>query len=363
MGLLTVSNLQKSFGKTLVLDGVSFEIKQGECIALLGPSGCGKSTTLRCIAGLESPDDGRVELGGKLLNDGAHVVPPQERNMGLVFQSYSVWPHLTVFDNVAFGMKLRRVKSGEIRERVTRILEMMKLGHLADRRSWQLSGGQLQRVAVARTLVVEPKLVLFDEPLSNLDAKLRLYMRVEIRSLLKRLGLSAVYVTHDQSEASVVADKVAVMNEGRIEQIGSWNDLYYEPASQFVAGFMGAGNVMDGTILAVNEDGVRVRLGEALADVTIVSQKAFAATPGKQIRVYVPPEAISLCSVGAGACSARIESVLPGPGVCELEIDFGGKVKLSAVKLSTDDRPQAGVECGVRFDSRYLRVLEEVSGP
>lgn len=357
MSLLSVVNLNKHYGRTSVLKGVSFELEEGECIALLGASGCGKTTTLRCIAGLEQLDGGQIRLQDRLLNDHGRAVAPQERNMGMVFQSYSVWPHLTVFENVAFGLKLRRIGVAEIRERVSRILGMMGIEQLAQRRSWQVSGGQLQRVALARTLVVEPKLVLFDEPLSNLDAKLRLHMRVEIRLLLKRLGMSAVYVTHDQSEASVVADKIAVMNEGWVEQIGSWEDLYYSPGSRFVADFMGSGNLLDGTVLEVTGTSSRVRLGKALATVSAEVGAGGETRPGEQVRVYVPREAVMLRPAGQGICAGRIEAVLPSAGVFEVTVSFGESGKLSAVKLSTDDLPAEGAECGVDFDARYLRIL------
>ena len=357
--LLRVDALQKQFGATTVLRSVSFDLAEGECIALLGPSGCGKTTTLRCVAGLEQPDAGQILLEDRLLNGNGKSVAPQERQMGLVFQSYSVWPHLTVYENVAFGLKLRGVKAAAIRERVGGILDLMDIGPLAQRRSWQLSGGQLQRVALARTLVVEPRLVLFDEPLSNLDAKLRLYMRVEIRSLLKRLGMSAVYVTHDQSEASVVADRIAVMNGGRIEQLGSWADLYHAPVSRFVADFMGAGNLLEATVVADMGDGVRVEAGGGLPQWTVAQRSGPPAKPGQRVQLCVPREAVTLLAAGAGACRGTVAGVLPGPGVFELLISLDGDRTLSTMRLAGSAVPAEGEACGLDIDESRIRMLAD----
>ena len=314
---LSVSSLTKRFGPVTVLSDVSFELGQGECIALVGPSGCGKTTTLRCIGGLEHADSGNISLEGETLSEGARAVIPQDRHMGMVFQSYSIWPHLTVFENVAFGLKLRRVSRAETEKRVRDCLALMNIGHLAERKSFQLSGGQLQRVALARTLVVEPKLVLFDEPLSNLDAQLRAHMRTEIRALLKRLNMSAVYVTHDQSEASVVADRTAVMHQGRIKQIGAWKDLYFTPSSRFVAEFMGAGNLLDGLVrgtegnqVIVDVKGTTLRIDKGRC--------AFEPQTGSAITVYAPREAVVLSARDASKITGKVTQVLPGPSIFEV---------------------------------------------
>src|SRR5262245_58029327 len=213
---------------------------EGEFFSLLGPSGCGKTTTLRCIAGFETPSGGAITLGGRRLDDR----PPHRRDVGLVFQNYALFPHLTVFDNIAFGLRLRRADKAEIARRVGQMLELVDLPSLGARYPAQLSGGQQQRVAIARSLVLEPSLLLFDEPLSNLDLKLRIQMRDELRLLQRRLGKTAVYVTHDQSEALALSDRIAALSQGRIEQIGTPAEIYEQPASAFVADFIGSSNVL-----------------------------------------------------------------------------------------------------------------------
>jgi iron(III) transport system ATP-binding protein len=355
--LLDVSELTKKFGAVDVLSGVSFTLSPGECVALVGPSGCGKTTTLRCIGGLDFADSGSIVLSGRLLSDGPHGVVPQKRDMGMVFQSYSVWPHLTIFENVAYGLRLKGMAPGEIKRRVDSIMEMMAIGHLATRRSHQLSGGQLQRVALARTLVAEPKLVLFDEPLSNLDAQLRLHMRVEIRSLLKRLGMSAVYVTHDQSEASVVADRTAIMHEGKIKQLGTWKDLYFAPGSRFVAEFIGGGNIIDGIV--TESGGADIRVGFSGSDKSVTVRREKAPLQGRQgdkVSVYVPREAVKLGAKGRGLCDARVTQVIAGPAVFELalESEIGD---LMALSLATDAMPAVADECSIDFDQSHVSIF------
>lgn len=349
---LSVSSLTKRFGSVTVLSDVSFELGKGECVALVGSSGCGKTTTLRCIGGLEHADSGSIRLEGRTLSDGPRAVAPQDRQMGMVFQSYSVWPHLTVFENVAFGLKIRRISKPDIAKRVRDCLALMNIGHLAERKSFQLSGGQLQRVALARTLVVEPKVVLFDEPLSNLDAQLRAHMRTEIRALLKRLNMSAVYVTHDQSEASVVADRTAVMHQGRIKQIGAWKDLYFMPASRFVAEFMGAGNLLDGSVKGAEGDQVVVEVNGTTLRID-KSRCASELQIGSPITVYAPREAIVLSSYGTSPMAGRVTQVLPGPSIFEVGVvtPLGA---LTTVKVATDDIPQVGEQCSVALQPAHL---------
>ncbi len=239
-------NLTKKFGEVVAVDHISLEIKDGEFMTLLGPSGCGKTTTLRMIAGLEIPTDGEIYLGDKLVSSPAKniFVPPEKRNIGMVFQNYAVWPHMTVFDNVAYPLKIKKVPKDEIARRVKQVLELVKLGGMENRYPHQLSGGQQQRVALARALVMEPEVLLLDEPLSNLDAKLREEMRFEIRELQKKLGITIVYVTHDQAEAMAMSDRIAVMNRGHIHQVGSPIEIYRRPADSFVAGFIGLANFL-----------------------------------------------------------------------------------------------------------------------
>ncbi len=246
-----VDHLTKHFGKVEAVSDVSFSVSRGEMISLLGPSGCGKTTTLRCIAGLDTPNDGRITIGGTTVSDPAQglEVPPEKRSIGMVFQSYAIWPHMNVFQNVAFPLKLKKMPSAEIQEKVQNTLNLVGLGTFSDRPATDLSGGQQQRVALARALVAEPQLVLFDEPLSNLDAKLRDYMRVELLSLQKQINFTAIYVTHDQREALALSDHLIIMKDGRIDQIGRPDGVYKSPRTSFVADFMGASNTLEGTVL------------------------------------------------------------------------------------------------------------------
>src|SRR5436190_11700372 len=260
MALLEVVDLVKTFaaakgelrGRVFAVDHVSLEVQEGELFTLLGPSGCGKTTTLRSIAGLEIPDGGTISLGGRVLFSSTTKVkvPANQRGLGMVFQSYAIWPHMNVFENVAFPLKVlprgKRPGRSELRARVERALAVVKLEQLASRDATALSGGQQQRLALARALVMEPALLLLDEPLSNLDAKLRHLLRFELKRLQRELKITTVYVTHDQSEALALSHEIAVMKDGRIQQIGSPRDIYERPSSAFVADFVGSTNFLDG---------------------------------------------------------------------------------------------------------------------
>ena len=238
---VAVRGLVKRFGATVAVDGVDFDVQAGHFFTLLGPSGCGKTTTLRMIAGLEKPDAGEIRVGDRVVSapERRTFVPPERRGMGMVFQSYAVWPHMTVFENVAFPLVERKVERSEIRKRVAATLEQVGLAQLADRPAPALSGGQQQRVALARALVANPEVLLLDEPLSNLDARLREQMRAEIHGMQRRLGITTIFVTHDQLEAMTLSDRVAVMRDGRIEQIGTPREVYERPASKYVMDFIG----------------------------------------------------------------------------------------------------------------------------
>lgn len=246
MSNIVINKVTKAFGDVVVLKEFTEEFKDGEFITLLGPSGCGKTTMLRIIAGFEKPTTGEVSIGGKVVSSSSVFVPPEKREIGMVFQSYAVWPHMNVFDNVAYPLKIKKVPKAEIKKKVMDILEVVHLSQYADRMPNQLSGGQQQRVALGRALVAEPKLLLLDEPLSNLDAKLRESMRYEIKEIQKRLGITVVYVTHDQVEAMTMSDRVFVINQGVIQQIGSPIEIYRNPANQFVANFVGKVNFAKG---------------------------------------------------------------------------------------------------------------------
>ena len=260
---VVVQNLVKRYGPVTAVHGVDLSIAEGEFIVLLGPSGCGKTTTLRCIAGLEEVSEGQIVIGDRVVSSPTLSVPPEKREIGMVFQSYAIWPHMSVSDNVAFGLKLKGQNKSEIQDRVEQALKTVGLGQYGARGASQLSGGQQQRVALARAIVLEPGVLLFDEPLSNLDAKLRERMRFELRDLQTRLGVTSIYVTHDQQEAMVIADRVVLMHEGRIDQIGPPAEIYSRPVSRFGAEFIGLANIMRGEIVGTG-DGTRVRVGDGM---------------------------------------------------------------------------------------------------
>jgi ABC-type Fe3+/spermidine/putrescine transport system ATPase subunit len=281
---IAIDGVRRSFGSVTAVSDVSLDIEDGEFFTLLGPSGCGKTTLLRMIAGFTELDAGAIRFGDKRVD----TLPPHKRNIGMVFQNYAIFPNLSVAGNVAYGLKARQVASDEMGQRVGEALALVRLDGLGERWPHQLSGGQLQRVAIARALVIRPEVLLLDEPLSNLDARLRVDMRGEIRDLQQRLGITTVYVTHDQEEALAVSRRIAVMQSGRIEQLGSPEDIYRHPDNLFVAEFMGTTNVLDGVVECRDQGTVRVRLGDVV--VPVESHLDFAA--GERVRVCVRPEAL-----------------------------------------------------------------------
>ncbi|MBI4523681.1 MAG: ABC transporter ATP-binding protein [Deltaproteobacteria bacterium] len=261
MAVVTVTNLRKYFGVIPAVDGISLEIQEGEFVTLLGPSGCGKTTTLRLIAGLEENDAGEIWIGGRIVSaphNGVFVLP-EKREIGMVFQSYAIWPHMTVFENVAFPLRIRHLGRAVIREKVEKVLTLTGIEDLASRLATQLSGGQQQRVAIARAFAVEPAVLLMDEPLSNLDAKLRDHMRFELRELQRRTGVTTIYVTHDQAESMVLSDRIVVMNKGRIEQVGAPQEIYESPRSKFVSDFVGLVNLIEVDVLDLSGEKCRLR--------------------------------------------------------------------------------------------------------
>jgi ABC-type Fe3+/spermidine/putrescine transport system ATPase subunit len=291
---ISVQNLVKRYGDRAVIDHVSFEIADGELVSLLGQSGCGKTTTLRCIAGLEQPESGRIEIDGQVVfdSDAGIMVEPYRRSIGMVFQSYAIWPHLSVFENVAFPLRIRREKRAVVEQRVMRALEMVGLGALRDRPSQQLSGGQQQRIAVARAIVHAPAVLLFDEPLSNLDARLRDRTRAEIRRLQRELSVATVYVTHDQAEALSLSDRILVMHAGCIRQQGTPQEIYARPCDPFVADVVGQTNFFDITITGLRAGGVE---GCGPGDVPIhaMGRGAIGAASGVMVRpdrLVIAPE-------------------------------------------------------------------------
>jgi len=277
---------------------VSIDIAPGTFVTLLGPSGCGKTTTLRMIAGFESPDEGEVYLGGEAIN----ALTPNKRDTAMVFQSYALFPHYNVFDNVAYGLRLRKLPKEEIEEKVRSILELVEMSGMETRMTNQLSGGQQQRIALARALVVEPGVLLFDEPLSNLDAKLRVTMRTEIRRIQQTLGITAIYVTHDQSEAMSISDTIIIMNKGEIAQVGTPMNIYYHPNSEFVADFIGEANFLDGVFHS--REGTDCRVDIQGHEMLVESESNLSA--GQPCKVVLRPEAIHIGAQGVLPCTVEL---------------------------------------------------------
>lgn len=296
---VVVKNLRKDFGGITVLHEVSFIIKDGEFFTLLGPSGCGKSTTLSCLAGLEQPTSGSIAVGNTVLVDGHSnkFIPPEERNLGMVFQSYALWPHMTLAENLAMPLNIRKVPKAEQKTLIHDALDKVGLAHLSKRYPHQLSGGQQQRVALARALVYSPKVLLLDEPLSNLDAKLREQARVWLKRLQADLGITTVYVTHDQEEALAMSDRIAVMSGGKMLQVAPPHDIYERPATAEVAAFIGRSNFIDGTVVTARGGAATVRLDESGETVNVAASDQAAA--GDLVTVAFRPEKVFLTSHGA----------------------------------------------------------------
>jgi iron(III) transport system ATP-binding protein len=313
---------------------VSFEVAEGQFFTLLGPSGCGKTTTLRSIAGLERPRVGEITLGGRVLysTDRRVFVAPSERNIGMVFQSYAIWPHLTVFENAAFPLKVgrRRLGAGEIRERVMRVLATVALEALADRDATRLSGGQQQRLALARALVMAPQLLLLDEPMSNLDAKLRHRMRFELKRIQRELGITTVYVTHDQSEALALSHAIAVMKEGRIVQVGSPHDVYERPRDRFVADFVGTTNLLDATVAAHAAEAGYYRVGTALGELRACAVEALRN--GEAVALSVRPEDVALSEQrpdGENVCEGIVSGKVFLGDAVDFQVQVGDRLVLA----------------------------------
>jgi spermidine/putrescine transport system ATP-binding protein len=291
--VVVLDQVVKHFGSMVAVDRLSLEIRRGEFFSMLGPSGCGKTTTLRLIGGFESPDEGMVRLDGQDVTD----LPAYKRNVNTVFQSYGLFPHLSIFDNVAFGLRRRKVAAKEVERRVTEALELVNLAGYGKRRRSQLSGGQQQRVALARALVNRPQVLLLDEPLGALDLKLRKQMQLELKRIQKEVGITFIFVTHDQEEAMTISDRIAVMNKGRIEQLGPPEEVYERPATEFVAEFLGASNLLDGTYRG-SHDGLG--LVDLASGATIRIPTAQGWRTGERLRIGVRPEKIEILAAGEG---------------------------------------------------------------
>ncbi len=353
---LVLDNVNKTFtsrggvGEVTAVDGVSLNIQRGDLVTLLGPSGCGKTTTLRLIAGFEFPTSGRILLDGQAIND----LPPHKRDMSMVFQSYAIFPHLNVFENIAYGLNVQKRPRDEIKRRAAKVLELVELTGLENRAPNQLSGGQQQRVALARALIMEPKVLLMDEPLSNLDAKLREQMRTEIRRIQKSLGITSVYVTHDQVEAMTLSDQVVVMNKGKIEQIGSPTEIYRRPATRFVADFIGRANFVEATVRD-RQDGHLVL--DALGTTLTALTPAATLRPGDPATLVLRPEMVEIDSPQAHVAGIVRRAAYLG-NVIEYDVEVAGQM-LSLIERDprrTVIHPE-GQTVKVRFLEDCLYVL------
>jgi iron(III) transport system ATP-binding protein len=353
---LDVSELRKQFsvGRPAI-DGVSFVVPAGEIVVLLGPSGCGKTTTLRCVAGLEHPTAGTISIAGRVVSSPAHgiLLPPRLRDIGMVFQSYAVWPHMTVRQNVVYPLKHRKIRRGDAGRMVDEVLELVGLSEYADRAVVALSGGQMQRVALARSIVYRPQLLLLDEPLSNLDAKLRLRLRDDLRRILKQAGMTALYVTHDQAEAVVLGDRIGVMRDGKLLQMGTPDEIYNRPADLFVANFTGATNELTGTLLERNGAFGLVDIGGGNR---IEAMLLHGVGTGENVRIALRPENIALgAPSGRNTFDARVLDRRYQGTQTAYDIDLAGH-RLEALELGTAARHEVGANVPVSLPRDALWV-------
>ena len=357
MSKVKVVNLVKKFDKTIAVNGISFDVKDGEFIVLLGPSGCGKTTTLRCIAGLETPDEGEIYIDDKLVND----LPPKDRDVAMVFQSYALYPHMTVYGNLSFPLKMRKLPKDEIDKKVKEVAKLLNIDHLLDRKPRQLSGGEMQRVALGRALVRTPRVFLMDEPLSNLDAKLRVYMRAELKKLQRDLKITTIYVTHDQAEAMAMADRIAVMNKGKILQYSEPHDVYEKPANIFVAGFIGSPpmNFIKASILEKDSKIIldagffQYELGRDLGE--IVKRGAS----GSEIIIGFRPEHMLLSRERQANSVFQADVYVIEPMGSRIIVDLkAGEYLLKAVAPPTAEIPPPGQKVWVGFSVERLHVFD-----
>jgi iron(III) transport system ATP-binding protein len=352
---LNLEHVSKSFnahdgkGEVHAVDDVTLTILQGEFLTLLGPSGCGKTTTLRLIAGFETCTTGRIILDGKDIT----LQPANKRDMAMVFQSYALFPHMSVFDNIAYGLKVRNLSRSVIREKVQQALDLIGLPALGDRRPDQLSGGQQQRVSLARAMVMEPRVLLFDEPLSNLDAKLRVQMRTEIRGLQRRLQTTSVYVTHDQAEAMSLSDRIVVMNSGKIEQIGTPDEIYRRPSSRFVADFIGRANFVDAPVESVDGDTVVVTLLGQTIPVQVKTKHAVGDTMTAVLR----PEGLQLCN-DPNCLQVQVEQAMYLGSQVDYIVRFNNEIlEITQSDPNAGEIFSEGQTVGVDFSKDNLHLL------
>jgi ABC-type Fe3+/spermidine/putrescine transport system ATPase subunit len=352
---LKLSGVSKRYGDFFAVDSIDLELQSGEFVSLLGPSGCGKTTTLRMIAGFVDPTAGIIEMDGQVLSSPAGSVPPDRRQMSMIFQSYAIWPNMTVQQNVAFGLELRRMPNAEVKRRVGEMLEVVHMNHLADRYPAELSGGQQQRVALARAIVIRPSVLLLDEPLSNLDATLREEMRFEIRRLHDEFRVTTVYVTHDQAEAMVTSDRIAVMNHGHIEQVGEPRALYNKPTTRFVAGFIGRTNFIEGTSNGheISFDGFALPRSAFERDVPSAGKLVFSVRPHSMRLSDVPSTTRDGCtSIGV----IVVERAFLGEHWDYIVRPRDGALTLKVTTSPLDDFP-IGATAWLEFEPRQMASI------
>ena len=350
--ILKVHHLSKNYHtieeEIPAIKDITFSVFEGEFISIIGPSGCGKTTILRMIAGFESPDEGEIYIGNEPIN---HLTP-DKRDTAMVFQSYALLPHLNVFDNVAYGLKLRKFSKQDIQDKVLGILDLVELTGMEGRMINQLSGGQQQRVALARALVIEPSVLLFDEPLSNLDAKLRVSMRTEIRKIQQRVGITAIYVTHDQSEAMALSDRIIIMEKGVVAQIGTPEEIYYHPNSRFVADFIGEANFLLGTVDNVSD-------GKITFDVNgtkFVQETSFKVNVGETYTLVLRPESITLEDGGQIPCEVVLSNFMGSYHYYQVKVG-NSLIKIQIFNPKNKKVYNVGDKCYMAFSSNNIHII------
>jgi iron(III) transport system ATP-binding protein len=357
-----VSNLLKRYGETVAVDGLTMDFEKGTLTTLLGPSGCGKTSTLRCIAGFERPDRGEISIGDATVFSESINVPPEKRLVGMVFQSYAIWPHMTVFDNIAFPLKVRHASQQEVDEKVRKVMDMVRLTGLKDRHATQVSGGQQQRIALARALVFDPEVLLLDEPLSNLDTSLRDVVRVEVRRIQKSLGITTIYVTHDQGEALSISDKVVVMREGRAMADGPPREIYTRPPNDFVASFVGRANLVPGKLSKVT--GRLSLIATGMGELSCGLQEGSSLKEGDGVVVSIKPENVVISAAdgqeGPNAFKAKVEFTSFLGAFSEVVVAVGDgadRPRIKAVRSSEGLGLEDGQMVSVALPPQYCSVL------
>src|SRR5688572_6901993 len=348
---VVIKHLSKRFGSTTAVENVSFEIRSQELFFLLGPSGCGKTTLLRLVAGFYPPDGGEIIFGDRPMND----IPPHKRNTGMVFQNYALWPHMTVAENVAYGLEVRGVKGAEKKTRVGEALEIVQMAAYAERTPNQLSGGQQQRIALARALVIKPDLLLLDEPLSNLDAKLRLEMREEIRRIHAQTKITTIYVTHDQKEALSLAQRMCVLRDGRIEQIGEPREVYRAPVNRFVADFIGETNWLPGTVMSAEGGRLRVKTEAGVFE----AEGKYPRGKDETVLIGFRPEAVQFTENAANSFPARIMRVNYLGEIEQYGLEIAGQKVIKAFEQNPLANRPVGTELTVHVRAQDVLVLPE----